>query len=1022
MRTKKIVSVVICVAMLLSSMTYNFALDDQTINSLSKDQVTSDAYIEKEENTENENKTEEFEESSSETSAETIEEEATENASETSEELEETEAEANTEASSENAADTETTVETTEETTAETTAETSLETTTETETNAETTTETAVETQAETTVETTTETTTEAKTEVASEIVSTDSNAEKTISLTEVYSIDIATASIFGNANETTNEATSSEVQDANASTENTGKKVIKPNRTVAFGGKPAGMTVDKVKRDNKNSLFGATLDSYFDMRTRTNSHGVSIIPPIRDQNPYGTCWAFSTIGMFETSLRMQDIVDSETHPGADLSEAAMAYFTIEGLEEVTDPNKSTYAIDNPGLEGNDFVCINYDWWWREKGRPRASTSFVNVGGNQIEATLTASAYMGFVPENDFPHTSENLNDVIKNGIGDRSNLAFKSNKYVVKNVDYINKSDIQTIKEAILKNGSVGVTYYEDRNNVNCHEDNGEWYYLSPYKTCKILPDGSCGEEKQLDTNHCVMIVGWDDNVDNSKFYFDGEVYEDKGSYVVASYSIIEDEDFDYYPTYVKQVSPEGKKGAWLIRNSWGDDNYLAKHGYFWLSYYNVTTDNVMYSAEAMEADTYKYNYHYDTTGSPSFSSFEEYGGKMANIFQVNNDRNRFLEAVNVAWRSANVDYTINIYQQDDPMKDPEDGELTLSQKVHHDTAGIKTVQLDKRILLNKDSYYSIVLVPNNLNYDFYVDVANKDDDWDRFFYNEIFEKDSWFLYNGEWQTITATFEEGGKKFGQTPRIKGLANDAYAITFEPGGGTGDMAMQGGKAAETIKINANQFRRPGYTFYKWVDENGEEFDDGEEIILESDVVFTAKWKKNPTPSPSSGDGGGGSSGGSGLGPISNAVSSKTVSKSKTSKAAVDASLVRWEYQPLTNTWGLNILINDVPVKAKDDFYYIKEARKTIVNDVETVVESIETYYIDENGSIVTGWVKTGDNKWYFFETAKTKEEGKMIVGWKQIQNAWYYFNTDGTMLTNGVTPDGYTIGSDGKMI
>ncbi len=228
--------------------------------------------------------------------------------------------------------------------------------------------------------------------------------------------------------------------------------------------------------------------------------------------------------------------------------------------------------------------------------------------------------------------------------------------------------------------------------------------------------------------------------------------------------------------------------------------------------------------------------------------------------------------------------------------------------------------------------------------------------------------------------------------------------------------------MQGGKAAETIKINANQFRRPGYTFYKWVDKNGEEFDDGEEIILESDVVFTAKWKKNPTPSPSSGDGGGGSSGGSGLGPISNAVSSKTVSKSKTSKAAVDASLVRWEYQPLTNTWGLNILINDVPVKAKDDFYYIKEARKTIVNDVETVVESIETYYIDENGSIVTGWVKTGDNKWYFFETAKTKEEGKMIVGWKQIQNAWYYFNTDGTMLTNGVTPDGYTIGSDGKMI
>ena len=40
----------------------------------------------------------------------------------------------------------------------------------------------------------------------------------------------------------------------------------------------------------------------------------------------------------------------------------------------------------------------------------------------------------------------------------------------------------------------------------------------------------------------------------------------------------------------------------------------------------------------------------------------------------------------------------------------------------------------------------------------------------------------------------------------------------------------------------------------------------------------------------------------------------------------------------------------------------------------------------------------------------------------MALGWKSIQGSWYYFNADGSMMTNSTTPDGYTIGSDGKVI
>ena len=81
---------------------------------------------------------------------------------------------------------------------------------------------------------------------------------------------------------------------------------------------------------------------------------------------------------------------------------------------------------------------------------------------------------------------------------------------------------------------------------------------------------------------------------------------------------------------------------------------------------------------------------------------------------------------------------------------------------------------------------------------------------------------------------------------------------------------------------------------------------------------------------------------------------------------------------------------------------------------------ETVVSN--TYCFDTSGNMVTGWVNTPDSKWYFFETAKTKEEGKMVTGWKEVQGSWYFFATNGMMLINAITPDGYIVGADGKWI
>ena len=113
---------------------------------------------------------------------------------------------------------------------------------------------------------------------------------------------------------------------------------------------------------------------------------------------------------------------------------------------------------------------------------------------------------------------------------------------------------------------------------------------------------------------------------------------------------------------------------------------------------------------------------------------------------------------------------------------------------------------------------------------------------------------------------------------------------------------------------------------------------------------------------------------------------------------------------------------MTINVNGQSTPLTNGFFSINSVETKTVTDVQTQVPVQNTYYFDTEGQMVTGWVKTVDNHWYFFENAKTVDEGKMITGWKQVQGSWYFFQTDGAMLSNTTTPDGYLLGADGKML
>ena len=102
------------------------------------------------------------------------------------------------------------------------------------------------------------------------------------------------------------------------------------------------------------------------------------------------------------------------------------------------------------------------------------------------------------------------------------------------------------------------------------------------------------------------------------------------------------------------------------------------------------------------------------------------------------------------------------------------------------------------------------------------------------------------------------------------------------------------------------------------------------------------------------------------------------------------------------------------------------------------------------YYFDESGEMKTGWVKD-NNQWYYLNadgsmnTGNLKleqnnylfaDDGRMLTGWQgrryykesgeQVKNGWikdndnwYYFDSNGELLTNTITPEGYTVDEKG---
>jgi len=154
--------------------------------------------------------------------------------------------------------------------------------------------------------------------------------------------------------------------------------------------------------------------------------------PSLRNQNPYGTCWAFSSMGLAEFDL----INDGSKDSSVDLSELQLAYFTYNS---VVDPLGGTSG--------------DYDIYHNEN----ATENYLNAGGNYTYAIRRLSQWVGAVNESNAPYSE--AGDSVTNGID--ASHAYGDNVAHLQNAYRINiKTQPDEVKKAIMEHGAVGVMY----------------------------------------------------------------------------------------------------------------------------------------------------------------------------------------------------------------------------------------------------------------------------------------------------------------------------------------------------------------------------------------------------------------------------------------------------------------------------------------------------------------------------------------------------------------------------------
>ncbi len=218
------------------------------------------------------------------------------------------------------------------------------------------------------------------------------------------------------------------------------------------------------------------TLPSSYDSRN------YNYITSVKNQNPYGSCWAHAAMASVESYMIKHGVEVGSTGSAAttslNLSETQHCYF-----------NYST-AYDAEGMLTGDKCTLT------------GSDSCLDSGGNGEMSAYTLQRWCGAADESQSALQYSKASTVASSGLS--STYSYNYNVSHVQNSEWIPGTDIEGVKRAIMEYGAGNISYYES----------GSAY---TYTCTKDTTSQDSSSHKWA--NHAITIVGWDDSIATSRF-----------------------------------------------------------------------------------------------------------------------------------------------------------------------------------------------------------------------------------------------------------------------------------------------------------------------------------------------------------------------------------------------------------------------------------------------------------------------------------------------------------------------
>ncbi|MGI6737168.1 MAG: C1 family peptidase [Anaerovoracaceae bacterium] len=429
----------------------------------------------------------------------------------------------------------------------------------------------------------------------------------------------------------------------------------------------PRGLST-RSKKANTNSY-----PEKYDLRDK------GVVTPVKFQNPWGLCWAFSCIAASESSI-LTDLGTTYQNAPLDLSELHLAW-----MAGTPRRSKSGKIIDGRVPYGDE-------------GSKEQTNNILNTAGNAFQATTILASGIGPIAEREAPYRN-------KEG----------------KTVDDSNGNPV----------------YYSEEGDWSVPEEK-RYYQSFRLRETSILPASAEGKEdgvnaikRQLQAGRGVSVLfNWDDSCYNdaqSAYYCDGEFQSGHLVTIIGWDDTFSKENF----TAGKQPAHDG---AWLVKNSWGaaGNEFPNKFnwgigsesgrgsGCFWMSYEDKTICNEQtfdYDVEQSDQDVY---YLSQSDYLNNFSPSEEtYGSRtsMANVYSTAN-RDLQLDSVSCITAAPSVNVRWQVYRLRDGWKKPTDGTRIADITKTCEYAGYHRVDLQGKqssLLLDRKTDYSIVVTQQN-------------------------------------------------------------------------------------------------------------------------------------------------------------------------------------------------------------------------------------------------------------------------------------------------------------------